>query len=139
MLTPKSNHSTARVCSQWNEVCFQPDLIYLFAELNNKHHAPLMLSSEEVQLSKDMINAWTTFAKQGRVRNRINSRQYWNSAFERATEPNTRFILLDVKNSTMITNGFYNRTCNHFWMNKLLDDTQFNLAQIHPSHKPQVK
>ena len=92
-------------------VALQVDIIDLFT-------IPLLLSRPaDYALSKDMINAWTSFAKTGHPGMMGSSGVQWDKAIDKAN-PFTKHMNLDVKNYRMITD-YYRETCNVFWKSKM--------------------
>ena len=89
--------------------------MYLFAGPQDKR-----FTQTDLKLSKDMIQAWTSFGKGGSVRGWF-GKIAWARAFEKPTEPETKYMSLNSGNYKMVS-GFYNQTCNGFWKEKLFAD-----------------
>ena len=104
------------------QVCLGEDVLYLFLGLDGKGHStPITFNPEDRQLSKDMIYAWSAFAKTGHIRERFNNNRYWINAFDRSTilnAPITRTFNLNFTDYQMVSN-MYNQSCDSFWKDKL--------------------
>lgn len=93
------------------------DLMYLFAGPSDKR-----FTQGDMKLSKDMLQAWTSFTKGGWIRGWY-GKIAWGRAFEKPTEPATKFMSLNhsAGGYNMIS-GFYNETCNGFWRERLFEE-----------------
>lgn len=102
-------------CTGWKAVCHGEDIVYLFI-------IPYIKSNPELsQLSRDMIHAWTSFAKTGQP-GKLGDVE-WTEAFERNSDhsisnPVTKHMSLDSVNYKMIPD-FYKETCDVFWKPKI--------------------
>ena len=120
-LAPSSNYYSYRLVKNypspnpipaWMGVPHGLDQYYLFVIPS------LAQDPEAVQLSKDMIRAWTNFAKTGHP-GKMGQVQ-WTPALNPLTNKDsfTEHMNLDSKNYKMVTK-FYSETCNSFWKPKL--------------------
>jgi len=70
-------------------------------------------TTPESQLSRDMLHAWTQFAKTGSPGEMSSVK--WEEAFDRAsTHKETRLMRLHAPDYAMVE-GYYRETCNTFW------------------------
>lgn len=97
-------------CDGWRGVCHGEDIVYLFAPQMTKTK-----TAYEYELSKDMITAWTSFAKTGDP-GKMGSVQ-WTEAFDKDNQY-TRHMTLDSADYRMVSD-YYKQTCNVFWQPKI--------------------
>ena len=97
----------------WMGVAHSSDLQYLFKVEETKKDADLY------QLSKDVIHAWTQFAKTG-VPGKMGNVE-WAEAVggnKAVKDYRTRYMSLETKHFKMV-DRFFEATCNGFWKPKL--------------------
>lgn len=97
----------------WEGVCHGEDVAYLFMVPMN-HNA---YSKSEIQLSNDMINAWTRFAWTGHPNALKNGDKTieWNEAIDLNDQSSgVSFMALDSNHYEMISN-YFRVKCDQFW------------------------
>ena len=102
------------ICSEpWMGVCHADELFYLFS-------IPDQRTAEERRLSRDMIRAWTSFARSGQPGVIGPKSVQWTEAFDRndTSSFTTRHMALDPRNYSMIE-GFWKTTCDDFWRQRI--------------------
>ena len=114
------------ICDEpWMGVCHADDLFYLFSIPDQK-------TTEEDQLSRDMIKAWANFARHGSPGVMGGGRGgkggvQWEEAFGNSLTLNstnladkyvTSHMTLDPLNYTMI-DAFWKQSCDDFWREKI--------------------
>lgn len=76
----------------------------------------IIYNEKEYRLSRDMITAWTSFAKTGHP-GMMGSVQ-WGEAFEPNSNGNTKFMALHVDDYKMVSD-YYKQRCDAFWKPKM--------------------
>jgi len=100
-------------CSGWMGVCHGQDVALVFG-------LPIPLraiafTEQEAQLARDIIHAWTNFAKTG-TPGKIGDME-WEEAIT-SKDHATRFMELDVKDYKMVSD-YYKETCDAFWNKRI--------------------
>ena len=99
-------------CHGWMGVCHAEDIVYLFG-------FPLrysqLFTKEEIQLSKDMIQAWTEYAKTGKM-SKIGGVE-WTKGYT-TEDPYARLMELKANNYKMVSD-FFKEKCDQFWKPKI--------------------
>lgn len=96
----------------WLGVTHGQDIAYIFA-------LPLRVrgltyTSDDKKLSRDMIHAWTTFAKTGSI-GTINNITEWKETIDPAEKDSFAQLMgLDAENYQMIKDYFKDK-CDNFW------------------------
>ena len=99
-------------CQDWMGVCHGEDVVYLFGiPLRFR----LIFTKDETKLSKDMIKAWTEFAKTGNIR-KIDGVEWIESIT--ANDPHARIMELKANNYKMVSD-FFKEKCDQFWKPKI--------------------
>jgi len=92
----------------WQKVEHNSDMFYIF---------PWPYLAEHEQLSKDMIHAWTTFAKTGHP-SKMGSAE-WESAFTDYKQPKTKYMQLHTGQYQMIADH-YVEACDNIWKPRVM-------------------
>ena len=95
---------------EWLGVCHGADIPYVF------HNSMLKNSSKDVQLSNDMIKAWTNFAKTGHP-GTMGSIE-WRQVYENEQKDSASVMLFNVENR--MEKGIFKDVCG-FW-EKIYDE-----------------
>ncbi|KAH9413256.1 hypothetical protein DERP_012966 [Dermatophagoides pteronyssinus] len=90
---------------EWLGVCHGADIPYVF------HNSMLKNSSKDVQLSNDMIKAWTNFAKTGHP-GTMGSIE-WRQVYENGQKSSASTMLLDVEYK--MVDDIFKETCDGIW------------------------
>ncbi len=96
-------------CTGWKGVCHIEDVVYLFAVNASQ--------PEDYKLSKEMLVAWTNFAKTGSPGKLGQQQVEWTEALS-TTSHFTNHMNLDSKDFKMVPSYFKN-VCNAFWKPKI--------------------
>lgn len=93
-------------CHGWMGVCHAEDVLYLFGMPLRKPS----LEPSETQLSRDMIESWTSFAKTGQIQNLP-----WKESLNpNESNPSARYMSLDSRDYKMVSD-YFKTLCDTFW------------------------
>nr|XP_046918492.1 LOW QUALITY PROTEIN: cholinesterase-like [Dermatophagoides farinae] len=90
---------------EWMGVCHGEDVMYLF------NNPALKSSPVDIKLSREMITAWTNFAKTGHP-GKIGSIE-WRQVYENGQKTSPSVMLLDDKSK--MAEGIFKDLCDGFW------------------------
>ena len=96
----------------WIGVTHSSDMPFIFPTDTSLKH----MDEPSRKLSRDMILAWTSFAKRGHP-GPMGSVS-WLEAFQDKNHPVARHMALDSEHYRMVE-GFYKQSCDGFWKAKL--------------------
>ena len=94
---------------KWLGVCHGSDIIYLFGLDHTRKY------EEDYKLSREMMHAWTSFAKTGHP-GLVGSVE-WTEAFD-PKDPFTEHINLNGDKVAMVKD-YFKETCNALWKPKI--------------------
>ena len=84
-------------CTGWMGVCHGTDIYFMFGQMLKN---PDKFTKAEVTISRDMVNAWTSFANTGTI-GKIGNTD-WKAAFEsKDPYPYVQYMSLDPNNYKM--------------------------------------
>jgi carboxylesterase type B len=114
---PPSHSILCRSPKDWTGVCHADDLVFTSgAPFIN----PSQFTDEERVLSKDIILAWTQFAKTGQLSTIGKAKVTWNQAVSKTeTDPHVKYMELN-KQYRMVENGYKN-DCEGFWKKSIIE------------------
>lgn len=105
-LDRRGNGAAKTLCPfEWMGVCHGADLVYVF------HDSFIKGSPEDIELSNEMMKAWTNFAKTGQPGS-VGSIK-WQQVYENGQKFPPSTMLLDVK--TRMDEGIFQDLCVGFW------------------------
>lgn len=103
-------------CHGWMGVCHGDDVMILFGFPIRLRG--IVFTEEEYTLSIQMINAWTTFAKTGKVPKM--GEAVWEPALDRTKQnPSVSYLALDTGKSMKMVYDYYTTNCDALWKNKI--------------------
>jgi len=76
----------------------------------------ITFTEDDYKLSKDMIHAWSTFAKTG-VPPKLDNAEWLEAIDRKLVNPSVRYMDLNPTNYSIVE-GFYKKTCDEFWKTK---------------------
>ncbi|OTF74658.1 hypothetical protein BLA29_010703 [Euroglyphus maynei] len=93
-------------CDEWMGVCHASDILYVFS------NSLMSLYPKDSQLSIDVMNSWTRFAKTGDP-SPIGTME-WPEAFtDNESQSTMRWMLIDIEHKT--GNDLYRDVCQTIW------------------------
>ena len=105
-------------CHGWMGVCHGDDVMYIFAFPIRLRG--IVFTEYDFQLSLDMINTWTTFAKTGKPLRLMRNAAIWKEAIDHKNpKSSVSYMSLEAKNYHMV-DDFYVKQCETFWKPKIL-------------------
>lgn len=108
-------YKASSMAAKWMGVTHAADLQYLFSLATTK------ADPELYQLSKDIIHAWTSFARSGVPGKLGASTTTWEEAVggnKAVKDYRTRYLSLEANKYKMVDH-FFEATCDSFWKPKL--------------------
>ena len=105
-------------CPLWMGVCHAVDLGYVFGQPIEQHSSG-HYSHRDFQLSVDMINSWTSFAKTGHPGMMGNVK--WEEAFPKGNTSDLgshQMMVLDVDHYQNVQ-GYFKSPCDDFWKSRI--------------------
>ena len=104
-----TNIMTIAKCTGWMGVCHGTDIYFMFGQMLKN---PNKFTKAEVEISRDMVNAWTSFASTGTIGKMSNTD--WNVSFDsKNPNPYVQYMSLDPNNYKMSSN-YYKEVCEIF-------------------------
>ena len=105
-------------CRGWMGVCHAEDILYMFG-LPIRMEG-LIFSDAETRLSKDMVQAWTNFAKQGHPGKMGHTKWHQALEHEKKGKPEyVNFMALDTQYE--MVDHYYKEKCDAFWKPKIFE------------------
>lgn len=104
-------------CEPWMGVCHAMDLPFVFGRPIEGENSG-RYTTGDIQLSRELIQAWTSFAKTGspgKVGGTV-----WEEAFLGAKNlGNLKQLWLDAETGHRVIPGWFSRVCDGFWRAKI--------------------
>lgn len=103
-------------CHGYMGVCHGDDVMMLFG-------FPLRLrgivfTEDDYAVARDMINAWTTFAKTGQPSDMNGVK--WEPAIDLSkANPSVSYMAIDGHNNHTMVHDYYTKNCDAFWRSKI--------------------